>query len=312
MPREISSNLKIFSFAFLISIFFFFGINVFQKNLENFLFAQITQPFGQMNFIQIPKKERPQLDLRAKAFLSIKIRRNTKEKVLFEKNSKEILPIASLTKLMTALVFLEEKKEKELKETSILISEKAANQTDVPNYGNLKKGGEWNLEKLLELMLIYSSNDATFALAENENEEKFISKMNQKAKELDLKNTYFVNPTGLDPENLSFSQENLDYFNFSTAQDLFKLTKFILNESPLIFEISRKKGDFLVENGILDLSLNNFKILGGKTGFTPEAGGCLILVLEDERGNKFVNIILGADTLEGRIEEMKKLIEMIK
>ena len=302
-------RIKIFVIALAAAMLFGWGVNIFQKNLENYFTSQISQPLQGLSFVKIPPPK-PKLELRAKAAISVKIDNGGKEKVLFKKDDEQLLPIASLTKLMTALIVLENENY-DLKNTGITISKNAANQINVPNYGNLNPGEKLNIEQLLDLMLVYSSNDAAWALSELIGTENFVKKMNQKAEELGLENTYFVNPTGLDPENFYYHPPTRIYFNYSTARDLLELTRYILKNQPLIFEIALKKGPYPVENGFSDLILpKNQTAIGWKTGYTDEAGGCAILVLREE--NKIIiNVILGTESQEARIREMQKLINWL-
>jgi D-alanyl-D-alanine carboxypeptidase (penicillin-binding protein 5/6) len=306
-------KIRIFLLSFIFSLPFWWGVNIFQENLENYFYAQISQPFEEIVFVKIPPPK-PKLELQAKAAISVKLNENGAEKILFNKNINQPLPIASLTKLMTAVIVLEDQNY-DLDNNWITISEKAAHQENVPNYGNLDKyiGKKFTLKQLLDLMLIYSSNDAAYALAEQIGVENFVEKMNQKAKELGLENTHFVNPTGLDPENLYYHPPNQSYFNYSTAQDLLKLAQYILKNHPLIFEITLKKGPYPVENGMGDLILpENQRAIGWKTGYTKEAGGCALLVLGEENGILLFNIILGTESQEARIREMQKLINHVR
>lgn len=325
-------RLKYFFIAFVISLPFWLGINLLQKNLEKFFYAQISRPFEEMVFVQIPERvPKPSLELDAKSAISLRVDARGRERILFQKNPEEILPIASLTKLMTAVIVLDSNpglspENYNLEKTWVIISQTAANQKNVPSYGNLdfEAGKKFNIGKLLELMLIYSSNDAAWALAEFIETENFtpvversslrgfVEKMNQKAREMGLENTNFVNPTGLDPENLYYHLPTRENFNYSTAKDLIKLAQYILKNYPLIFEISLKKGSYLVENGISSLILPENKMaLGGKTGYTPKAGGSLIFLFQDEKENVFINVILGSKSQKARIEEMQKLIDWI-
>jgi len=303
-------GIKLLLAAFVSSVVFFLGVDILQKNLEKFFYAQISKPFEEMVFVNLPEKpQKPELDLQVKSAISIKITPH-KEKILFQKEIEKPLPIASLTKLMTALIVFEDPENYNFSKI-VTISKEAAKQEDVPEYGNLKMGEKINIEKLLNLMLIYSSNDAAWAFSEEIGPKYFVEKMNQKTKILGMENTNFVNPTGLDPENLYFNQENLNDFNYSTVKDLAKLTKYILNEFPLIFEIASTKPVYPIKNGFSDLSLSqDINIIGGKTGYTDEAGGCIILVFEKSE-NYFINIILGTKGTEGRISEMKKLIDYV-
>lgn len=304
-------RIYLFLIAFILSSLFWWGANLFQKNLERFFYANIGQPFEEMIIVQVPEKvQKPPLELNVKSAISLKINKTGKEKILFQKNPEEILPIASLTKLMTAIIILD-LYPSDLENTWITVSPEAANQENVPLYGNLMTGERFNLKKLLNLTLIYSSNDSAFALAEVIGLENFVERMNQKTKELGLKNTHFINPTGLDPENLYYHLPNREYFNYSTAKDLGVLAKSILKDYPIIFDISLKKESFPVRNGLFDLFLpENFRLIGGKTGYTLEAGECFLVVFQDEKGALFLNLILGAQK-GTRIEEMQKLIDWI-
>ena len=103
-------NLKIFFVTLALSLPFWWGINVFQGNLENYFYAQISQPFEEIIFVKIPPKpQKPELDLQVKAATSVKLDVIEAENILFNKNINQPLPIASLTKLMTATIILEDK-----------------------------------------------------------------------------------------------------------------------------------------------------------------------------------------------------------
>jgi D-alanyl-D-alanine carboxypeptidase (penicillin-binding protein 5/6) len=300
-------NIIFFFVGILASSFFTFFINFSQTNLENFFTAQIIQPLNEINFVKIEnfKKSYPELKIKSAISLRLNPKKKIKEKVLFSKNEKEILPIASLTKLMSATIVLEDKNYNF--EKTIKISKEAGSQGNTPNCGNLdlEVGKEIKIEKLFELMLVCSSNDATYALSELIGVENFVSKMNRKAKELGMDSTYFFNPTGLDSQN-----GNL---NYSTAEDLIKLTKYILENHPLIFETTLKEKNFNVENGFSKVKLREEEFLiGGKTGYTEKAGGSLIFVFQNKNEDVFLNVILGAISEEERIEEMQKLINWIR
>lgn len=301
-----AKSTKFFLIALFLSLPVWWKVEI---KLEDFFYAQISQPLENLTFVKIPEK--PKLELQVKSAISMRISPTGRQKILFRKNSEEILPIASLTKLMTAEIVLGDPQNYDFYKM-VKISKTAALQDDAPIYGNLIAGTKESVENLLDLMLIYSSNDAAFTLSEVIGTEDFVEKMNQRAEELGLEKTHFINPTGLDPENYHFNSENLNNFNYSTAQDLAELTKYIIKNQPLIFEISLRKGPYLVENGISNLTLpDNFEIAGGKTGYTDEAGGCMILILKNEREVVFINIILGASTLKDRVLEMEKLVNWL-
>lgn len=290
-----SKGLKFFFIAFCVSFFGVFVLNAFQQNLESAFYAQISQPFQQIYEVKIPEKpQKPNLDLQVKAAISVLIDSQGGERVLFKKNSNERLPVASLTKLMTAVIVRENSE----------------------NYNSSQ-------EYLLDSMLIESNNEAAQTLAEVIGETKFIDLMNAKAKNLGLEKTNFVNPTGLDPENLNYSSTTLSRFNHSTAKNLVILTQDILFRHPIIFEISSLQNKLLQKpDGSSYLAINKNELLGksaswrtnivgGKTGYTDQAGGCILLVLKNEKGNYLINVILGTGSPEARFEEMEKLIEWL-
>jgi len=310
-----TKGIKYFLLAFGLSIFVFAEMNFFQKDLESFLYAQISAPLQLLEtpiarFHQKELPPKPALELVANAALSLEIDKQGKETTLFEFNKDKVMPIASLSKLMAALVVMEDEKDYNFSKV-VTVSKTAAEQMDVPDYGNLKAGELENVENLLGLMLVFSSNDAVYALSEVVGPENFVAKMNEKAASLGMTNTHFINPTGLDPAEMVFSEENKDSFNHSTARDTATLAKYILGEIPLIFEISAGgKPYYQVYNKFADFFPEQ-KVVGLKTGYTDQAGGCLVLVFVQD-DNYFINVILGTKDKDSRISEMKKLIEWVK
>jgi len=302
-------NLKHFLVGVFFSLPFWWGVNIFQHNLENVFYADISQPLENIILVQEPIENKvPKPDIQAQSVFSVKINKFGKKKVLLRKEVDKVLPIASLTKLMTALIIIESPEDYTFSE-KVIISQRAANQENVPIYGNFEPGNSFTIESLLSSIMIYSSNDAAWALSEIIGAKGFVEKMNQKAQELELTNTHFVNPTGLEPETLNYDSFTVNDLNHSTSQDLLKLAQYILDNHPLIFAISLEKGPYAVYNGISSLSLSgNMKILGGKTGYTDEAGGCILLTLIDQKETIFIDIILGAPSPQQRITEVQKLI----
>ncbi|MFH1894633.1 MAG: hypothetical protein ABH813_01900, partial [Patescibacteria group bacterium] len=138
----------------------------------------------------------------------------------------------------------------------------------------------------------------------------FVGRMNEKARELGMDYTYFVNPTGLDPKNKS--QPAANELNYSTAQDLTKLIDYILKNRPRILEFTKGGYNTPIENGISNLKLyDGQELIGAKTGFTKNAKGSILFVFQDAKKNIFANIILGAATEESRIQEMQKIINWL-
>jgi len=111
--------------------------------------------------------------------------------------------------------------------------------------------------------------------------------------------TVFFNPTGLRDVDL----------NLSTVNDLLKMVRYILKEKPEIFEMTKEKGVYEASNSIFDIILPEGKeLVGGKTGYLPEAGGCMIYIFKDESGTLFLNIVLGTNKVEERVSQTQKLV----
>lgn len=313
----IKNKLKFFGLAFIISLFFWWGINALEFNLEQFFFAQtanqklltaqVVNPLTLRNIKEKePVKISPELSIDAKAALSVWVGPN-EHQVLFEKNGSRVVPIASLTKLMTSLVVYDLKETYTLSQV-ISITNQTVEQQGKSEYGELKPGEKITVKNLIAMALIESSNDAAFALSEPIGEEAFVDLMNIYADKLNLENTTFFNPVG-------YASDQDPSENYSTAYDLANLTQHIFKNHPQILEISAHNSyQVLKPNGIEHhfISENTNKLLeevpgivGGKTGYTEQAKGCLVIVLESPQfKGYFINIILGS---ENRFEEMKKL-----
>jgi len=223
------------------------------------------------------------------------------DKIFFSKNAQRKLSIASISKLMTALIVLDNS---DLSQ-QITISDQAVSQSNDPE--PLKSGETFYAKDLLYATLVDSDNASSYALSESIGTDKFIELMNEKAKELGLLDTSFLNTTGL------------GLANFSTAQDLVKLTEYLLKEHRSIFEITimPEFNLYTVDGKILHKFVNTDELLrdssnlakrivGGKTGKTRTAGECLLLVVTsvDEQGY-LINVILNSND---RFGEIKKLI----
>jgi D-alanyl-D-alanine carboxypeptidase len=239
----------------------------------------------------------PQTD--AKAALIFDVNKN---KLLYQKNSDWVLPIASLTKLMTALIVLENI---DLEKIAVVSKEAVAAYGE---QGNLVVNEEISVKNLLYALLMESSNDAAVALAqavENKTSKNFVELMNQKAKELGLKNANFIDSTGYDPNNVA------------TAREINQLVKYSLNY-PIIWQIMKTPSiDLSSADGKInhhwvntDKLLNRLpNIIGGKTGYTEEAQGCLVLVIEQSPDNYLISVVLGA---QERFLETEKLINWVE
>jgi len=232
------------------------------------------------------------LDLNAESAISVETNLKDKSKIIFEKKSNAILPIASLTKLMTAIIVLDN-----YNLSDITKIKKIVNIQD-PEIKDVKLGDTMSVEDFLNIMLVGSSNSSAYALSEMIGQEKFVELMNQKAKGLGLQNTFFKDSTGLSSENVS------------TVVDIAEITGYVLNNYPEIAEITTKKEIYLPSFGTFEntdkLLQEVPEIVCGKTGITAQAKGCLVLAVKNPKNNDFIiNVILGSDD---RFSEMEKLI----
>ncbi len=233
--------------------------------------------------------------------------------VLFEKDSTKILPIASITKLMTALVFLE-KNTREWDEEIVVLEEDLIKWTSSggeeiqPAMLSIKVGDELNLKDIFYSSLIKSANNSSKILARLIPAccgQTFSDLMNKKAKSLGMANTYFTEPTGLSPSNRS------------NAEDLSKMMREVFNKDEIkealsyqVYDVKIKRNGFSYRQRLYntDKLLGNFiNIKGAKTGYLEESGYCLAGV-SDYLDRKLIVIILGAENNEDRFQEAKSLI----
>ena len=313
----LTNNLKFFLIALFLISAATWSANFLGQDLEKLFLSRefnsnpqiLTAQANQMEFAQLVRDAKPfrdtsveNLAIEARAAIAILLNNRGGEKILFEKNSNEALPIASLSKLVTVDVIL---KNYDLTKEIVVTKEAVSQEED---FGKLRVGDVLTVAQLLYPLLLESSNDAAFALANDYDgvtEEIFVKMMNEDAQSLDLSNTHFVNSSGLDPAE----QEPLEKINVSSARDLSQLTKWLL-ETPLVWEIlSTPKinlyGETLINtNKLLGVVPG---IIGGKTGYTDTALGCFVLVTEAPEGKgQIINVILGATS--DRFSEMEKLI----
>ena len=223
--------------------------------------------------------------------------RNSKE-AIYSKNISEKCKMASTTKIMTAIVVIENTNLTDLVEVS-----SKASSTGGSRLG-LSKLDKITVEHLLYGLMLKSGNDAAVALAENTggNVKNFVSMMNSKAKTLGLLNTKFVTPHGLDNEN-----------HYTTALDLAILADYALKNDIFSKIVKTKNYTVLINNNTKNISntnelLGNFDgIYGVKTGFTNGANRCLVTACK--RGNlDFICIVLGCDTKKDRTKDTIKLL----
>ena len=220
---------------------------------------------------------------------------------LYAKNPRERLPIASLVKVMTALIALEHKS----LDDQFVVSQRAADME--PDKMLLIAGERLTLKELLYGIFLISANDAAEVLAEGTTGDRyeFLRLMDAKVKQLGMKDSYFANPTGLDEDHNN---------SYSTAYDLTILTRYLIRTYPVAIEISQtphiylpstpQHQDYDMYSGINLLSTYP-GVVGFKTGYTPEAGLTLI-TLARKNGYEVIGILLGSAS---RRDEAKDLLE---
>lgn len=248
------------------------------------------------NLPDFPKKSSnfTEISLQAASYFAID---GATGKILAFKEENQKLKIASLTKIMTALVTLKNSKLDDV----VMVSGLYPLPED--NMGIIN-GEQITVGNLLHGLLIGSANDASIALANHiaSNSENFVSLMNQEVKNLGLTNTNFTNSTGFDyPDG-----------NYSTAKDLAKLVRFALNNETFKeiikkqnYEAKSTDNAFTHPISTTNQLLDNQLVFGVKTGKTNEAGECLIS-LAKQNENEIITIVLGS---QDRFGETRALID---
>ncbi|MDZ5471133.1 D-alanyl-D-alanine carboxypeptidase family protein (plasmid) [Bacillus sp. 31A1R] len=249
-------------------------------------------------------EEKTGVDLVDNASSAILIERDTGT-VLYEKNSSEQLPPASMTKIMTMLLIMEAVDQGKIKmNEKVRTSEHAASMGGSQIF--LEPGEEMTTEEMLKGIAIGSGNDASVAMAEKiaGSEEAFVEMMNKKAKELGLKDTVFKNTTGLPVDD-----------HFSTAHDMAIMAKELL-KYEMITKFTGTYEAYLRENTDKKFWLVNTNKLvrfypgvdGLKTGFTREAKYCLTATAEKD-GMRVIAVIFGAPTSKDRNAQVTKMLD---
>ena len=225
-------------------------------------------------------------------------------KILYEKNTQEKLPMASMTKIMSMLLIMESIENGTLSyEDKVLISENASSMGGSQVF--LQAGEQYTVNDLLKCIAISSANDAVVAMAEkiSGSVDAFVDLMNKKVKELGLKNTNFANPHGLDNEN-----------HYSTAYDMAIIAKELLNYEDILKYTSIYE-DYLTKPDGSEIWLVNTNRLvrfydgvdGLKTGYTTEAGYCLTATAK--KGDlRLISVVMKSPSAEDRSSDTSTLL----
>lgn len=249
-------------------------------------------------------EEKKSNDLVSNVKSAILMERDT-GKVLYEKNSNEELPPASMTKVMTMLLIMEAIDHGKLSwNEKIRTSEYAASMGGSQIF--LEPGEQMTTKEMMRGIAIGSGNDAAVAMAERiaGSEEAFVDKMNQKAKELGLAHTYFKNATGLPVDG-----------HYSTAHDMATMAKELLKYED-ITKFTGMYESYLREDTDKKFWLVNTNKLvrfypgvdGLKTGFTSQAKYCLTATAQ-KNGMRVIAVVFGAPTSKDRNAQVTKMLD---
>lgn len=244
------------------------------------------------------------VDLKIESPSAILMERDT-GKILYNKESDKQLPPASMTKIMTMILIMEQIDKGELTlNEKVRASERASSMGGSQIF--LEEGEEMTVEELLKAVAIASANDASVALAEHiaGTEEEFVKRMNDKVNDLGLKNTHFTNSTGLPAKN-----------HYSSAYDMAMMAKELLKYEEITNYTSIYE-DYLRENTDKKFWLVNTNRLvkfydgvdGLKTGFTNEAKYCLTATAK-KNNLRMISVVMGAQNTKERNRDITKMFD---
>lgn len=264
-----------------------------------------SEPVLVQEEVQPRIEETPTLDINIKAKAAYVKDLNT-GKVLYAKNENERLPLASLTKIMTALVAKRNADNNQL----VKISE-----SDLATEGEYYLSSQeiFRLKDLIDITMSGSVNDTATAISGVLNNKKtFIDEMNTTAKQIGLGDSYFKNATGLDIDTTTASAEG-------SAKDIATLLQYTLINYPEIFDATTVKKVSITSTGGITHNIENTNditghipgLLGSKTGFTDLAGGNLALIVDTGLNEPVAIVILGSPNSETRFDDALEILENI-
>lgn len=223
--------------------------------------------------------------------------------VMLGKHPDDVRSIGSVTKLMTALIFLDQNPDlSEFVELDPALDLIIGGRIYLAFYDGI------SLEDVLGASLVGSDNTATESLMRFSglDNETFVLKMNEKARELGMSSTKFVDPTGINAENTSTARDLVKLLRAANKNQIVK--DFMVTKKLVVNHLSGRAIAIENTNKVLDTFLNEgeFEVTGGKTGFLPQAG--YVLATSVERGlNEVYVVVLGSDSKDSRVLESKGL-----
>ncbi len=224
---------------------------------------------------------------------------------LYEKNTYQTRPIASITKLMSALVILEKNPDWDL--SAVVVSD---NILDTHMYA----GDTYTLDELWISSLVGSSNKAILTLADAVGwpREAFVERMNQKALELGMSDSNFVDPTGIEAGNIATASDVALLLEESMRQE--KIVEALLTREQDLYSKERENSHHIWNTNWLLLGWIPHtlpEILGGKTGYIPASGYNFAMQIVNEQGKIIDVVVLGADVHEARFTEARDVAESV-
>lgn len=313
-PESVTSKMPV---TWQLSILFIFLLLIFSAGTTTYILSNKTTEIKDQTATAIETDRQVPTEGNINTFANLKIGAKSAlvfdiktGEVLYEHNADAKWPLASITKLMTALVA----REIVPIESEIPITTEAIAQD---GESGLKVGESFSYEKLSDLVLLTSSNDGAFALAnyagtlldQDQPATTFVKAMNIRAKEIGLNDTYFRNPTGLDLTELESGA-------YSSASDVAKLMSYIVINYPEILEETTKSSNVVYnESGESHTAANTNvvvnsipSLIGSKTGYTELSGGNLVVAFDAGINRPIVVAVLGS-TYYGRFNDVLQLVE---
>lgn len=222
--------------------------------------------------------------------------------VLFEKNPDEAMPIASLTKLVTAMTLLDMQPD--------LNADIDMSPEDKGRIGStyVELDDRFTTKELIRLMLIGSANEAAHALARTHGGDDFIKAMNEKAKAIGMKSAEFYDSSGLNPGNKASAKDVAivmrAVLKYPVIQEITKQSKVVVTGKKSGREYSLNSTNLLLGS---QLNEGSYSVVAGKTGSLPEAGFCFAQTTKNEKGDEIIAVVLHSETHFARFQDVKAL-----
>lgn len=270
-----------------------------------------------------------ELDIPAKSAIAVDFDTG---KILYEKNSSEVLPIASMTKLISAYLVYESVKTGKISwNDSVPFDDTLIKMTENPDLSNIpiKKELTYTVEDSLKAMLISSANVSTTGLARliSGTEQAFVDQMNLKVDEWGIKDAHFISASGLDTQDLPkedrYPNSKDDDANMMSAKSMVIVAKHLITDYPEVLDITKQSHYTLFQGTkdeqtywssnlmLPDLYYYTKGVDGLKTGTTPNAGACFIgSTVQD--GHRIITVVMNVDEKYSRFEVTKNILKYIE